>query len=255
MRIHGRFEVVLPLFFALGAGACGVSQELYNTRTTELDHCQNEVAHVQGDLIGARQRTQELATESGALRDRITTLETDRFKIGANLAATQKELEQLRRVHAIAEKRAEVLRALREKLAEPVAEKRLLVETEHGRMTVRIADEPLFDPGRAELKPTGQSLLRHVASALKEISDRDFVIASHVDPLPTKGSPFRSNWDLTAARAVAVVRFLQGEGVDPRRLAAAGYSEFATLLDGERAHSERRIEILIMPTADELPTI
>jgi chemotaxis protein MotB len=247
------FGGLWPFVIAVGVSACGVSQDLYNLRTTELDHCQNELGRMQGESTHVKQRVEELGLEANALRDRVATLESDRARITANLSATQQELEQLRRTHAVAEQRAELLRLLREKLAQPVAEQKLFLDVRQGRLAVRIVGEPLFDAGRAELKSAGQSLLRQVASILREIGDRDFIVASHTEPLSAKGSLFRSNWDLTAARAVVVVRFFQGEGVDPRHLAAAGYSEFATLPEVAGAHSEGTIEVLIMPTPDELP--
>ena len=73
-----------------------------------------------------------------------------------------------------------------------------------------------------------------------------------------KSSPFKWNWELSTARAVAVVRFLQAEGVDPRHLGAAGFSEFDPVAqndtDVERAMN-RRMEIEIRPLPEELPPI
>jgi chemotaxis protein MotB len=134
----------------------------------------------------------------------------------------------------------------------------LAVEVRKGKMLVKLGDAILFDPGQATLKSDGQRALRQVAQALKEIPERDFLVAGHTDNRPIKNSPYASNWDLSTARAVTVVRFLQGEGVDPRRLAAAGYSEFDALADNDSADSRalnRRIEVVVMPRIDELPQI
>jgi chemotaxis protein MotB len=126
------------------------------------------------------------------------------------------------------------------------------------KLTVRLDDAPLFDPGKAVLKPDGQKTLGELAQALKEIADRELLVAGHTDNRPLRSSTYSSNWELSAARAVQVVRFLQSEGLDPRRLAAAGYSEFDRVDDGETVESRaknRRIEVVILPRADELPVI
>jgi chemotaxis protein MotB len=237
---------------------CGVSQEIYLQRTTELDRCQSELTRSQGDLNASRQKTDELAGESGELRDRLTTLETDRFKLSANLSATKKEMEQLRKAQALSERRVELYYSLREKLAPLITDKSVAVEVRKSKLVLTVSDEPLFDPGKADLKPKGLSVLRQLAAVLKGVPERDFLVAGHTDNQPLKGSTFRSGWDLTTARAVAVVRALQGEGVDPRHLAAAGYSEFDYLSDNSDAGARsinRRIEVVFMPSAEELPAI
>jgi chemotaxis protein MotB len=167
-------------------------------------------------------------------------------------------MEALRRAHAQAEQRNELYRSLIARLRDAIGAGTLAVEVRKGRMLVKLGDAILFDPGQATLKPDGQRALREVALALKEIADRDFLVAGHTDNRPIKNSPFASNWDLSTARAVTVVRFLQGEGVDPRHLAAAGYSEFDAVADNDteagRAQN-RRIEVVVMPRIDELPQI
>jgi len=86
--------------------------------------------------------------------------------------------------------------------------------------------------------------------------DRELLIAGHTAPEPVaRGSKFHSNWELSTARAVAVVQFLQNQGIDPRRMGAVGFSEFDPLepgaLSGEAAAG--RVEIILVPSAAELP--
>jgi chemotaxis protein MotB len=239
-------------------GGCGVSQELFNTRTTELDHCQSDLNHSQRDLTAARAKGDDLTSETDHLRDRVTTLENDRVQLARNLSATKQEMDELRRAHVQAEQRSELFRTLVTKLRAMIDSRTLAVEIRKGKMLVKLGDQILFDPGKAELKPDGQTALRQVAAALKEIPDRDFLIAGHTDNQPIKNSPYRSNWELSTSRAVNVVRFLQSEGVDPRRLAAAGYSEFDAVAENSSTDARaqnRRIEIVVMPNLDELPSI
>ncbi|MFI5290915.1 MAG: OmpA family protein, partial [Polyangia bacterium] len=182
--------LLLSLLFT---GACGVSQELYSARTTDLDRCQTELTRSQGDLTTARARSDE---EAGA-REHAQTVEMEYLKLRQNLKATETQLDELRRARAQAEQRSDLYRSLVSRLKEMIDAKTLAVEIRKGKMLVKLGDAVLFDPGKADLKPTGESALRTVAAALREIPDRDFVIAGHTDNLPIKSSPYRSNWELS----------------------------------------------------------
>ncbi|HEY3223950.1 MAG TPA: peptidoglycan -binding protein, partial [Pseudolabrys sp.] len=92
--------------------------------------------------------------------------------------------------------------------------------------------EVFFDTGRADLKPEGLAELDKVGVALVELekkipSDLAWVLRvdGHTDVRPITGL-FRSNWDLSAARAIAVVQYLIARGVSPQHLVAAGFGEF-----------------------------
>jgi chemotaxis protein MotB len=237
---------------------CGVSQAEYNVRVTEVEKCQAELGQTQNQLGASHAREDQLKKEREERDDEIAHLHADAAKLANNLQATQHEMETLRRVHAQAEQRNELYRTLVARLRDAIGAGTLAVEVRKGKMLVKLGDAILFDPGQAILKSDGQRALRQVAQALKEIPDRDFLVAGHTDNRPIKNSPYASNWDLSTARAVTVVRFLQGEGVDPRRLAAAGYSEFDALADNDTPESRalnRRIEVVVLPRIDELPQI
>jgi chemotaxis protein MotB len=111
--------------------------------------------------------------------------------------------------------------------------------------------ELFFDVGQAVLKPEGREELDKVASALLEIErqipgDINWVmrVDGHTDIRPIAGG--RTNWDLSAARAIAVVQYLIGRGISPQRLVAAGFGEFQPI-DTERTEEafarNRRIEL------------
>ncbi|MGZ3408037.1 MAG: OmpA family protein [Polyangia bacterium] len=245
------------LLLACVAG-CGVSQAEYNVRLTEIEKCQAELGQTQNQLGASHAREDQLRKEREERDDDIARLRADAAKLASNLQATQHEMDALRRAHAQAEQRNELYRTLVSRLRDAIGAGTLAVEVRKGKMLVKLGDTILFDPGQATLKSDGQRALRQVAQALKEIAERDFLVAGHTDNRPIKNSPYASNWELSTARAVTVVRFLQSEGVDPRRLAAAGYSEFDALADNDTADSRalnRRIEVVVMPRINELPQI
>tara|TARA_R110001583_G_scaffold71050_2_gene200468 strand:+ start:3420 stop:4583 length:1164 start_codon:yes stop_codon:yes gene_type:complete len=115
--------------------------------------------------------------------------------------------------------------------------------------------EVLFASGSADIGEDGKVQLTKLADTLKQISteipdDIDWVmrVDGHTDKVPIRNNDFKSNWELSAARAISVVKFLIDQGVPPRRLVAAGFGEYQPLdnRDDEIAYRRnRRIEFKI----------
>jgi chemotaxis protein MotB len=114
--------------------------------------------------------------------------------------------------------------------------------------------EVFFDPGQADLKPEGMPELDKVATAMRDIitnipPDIPWVLRvdGHTDKRPLSGTgKFATNWDLSAARAIAVVRYLQSQGLPPEHLLAAGFGEYQPLDLGDTEDAfkrNRRIEL------------
>ena len=112
--------------------------------------------------------------------------------------------------------------------------------------------ELLFASGSASLDPAGQAQLRQLASTLQDVAARipaglDWVLRvdGHTDRQPIRDGSFRSNWELSAARAISVIEFLIAQGIAPDHLAAAGFGEYRPIdpADDEVAYRRnRRIE-------------
>jgi chemotaxis protein MotB len=115
-----------------------------------------------------------------------------------------------------------------------------------------LQSEVFFDTGRADLKPEGRAELDKVADALLELekkipTDIPWVLRvdGHTD-IRQISVGFKSNWDLSAARAISVVQYLVGKGISPQRLVAAGFGEFQPIDLGkteEAYQRNRRIEL------------
>jgi chemotaxis protein MotB len=135
---------------------------------------------------------------------------------------------------------------------------KLKVEIRDNRMIVSLGDRILFDPGKTQIKKEGADTLKEVTTILKDVRGRDFQVAGHTDNMPIRSARFRSNWDLSTARAVEVVNFMVGSGMEASRLSAAGYADQAPLGSNDSADGRmknRRIEITLMPNLDDLPPI
>jgi chemotaxis protein MotB len=104
--------------------------------------------------------------------------------------------------------------------------------------------EVLFETGQSSLNPQGRAELENLASAIADL-EREIPpeiawvlrVDGHTDRRPIVG---RTNWDLSASRAIAVVQFLVSRGVSPQRLVAAGFGEFQPIDTGENEEAYRR---------------
>ena len=113
--------------------------------------------------------------------------------------------------------------------------------------------EVLFPKGQAQLNPAGETEMLKLAQALRQLEqeippDIAWVLRvdGHTDNDPMQSAQFQSNWELSSARAISVVKFLAAQGVQPKHLVAAGFGEFQPLVAGntEDAKAEnRRIEL------------
>ena len=127
------------------------------------------------------------------------------------------------------------------------------------RLSVNLVDKILFDSGKASVKPTGIKILRKIGAELAKIEGKRIQIEGHTDNVPIGGrlkEIFPSNWELSASRALAVVRILQADvGIDPILLSSAGYGEYQPAASNETSEGKadnRRIEIVLLPLYERI---
>ena len=129
-------------------------------------------------------------------------------------------------------------------------------ETPRG-LVLRVPGRLLFDPGSAALRPESLVFLREIADLVKEMPD-EVAIEGHTDSLPGAAGQ-AANWDLSADRAIAALRFLvEVGGVDPRRLRATGYGATRPLApnrEPEERAQNRRVEFVFLNTAAAAPSL
>jgi chemotaxis protein MotB len=111
-----------------------------------------------------------------------------------------------------------------------------------------LTDKVLYDSGSATLNPAGTPLLDRIAQLLRTEFDHPIVVEGHTDDQPISGAQFPTNWELSTARATAVVRFFIRDHVAPGRLAASGYGAMHPLTTNATAAGRsrnRRVEIVL----------
>jgi chemotaxis protein MotB len=265
------FRVLAPIllfstiFSSIFSAACGVPKDEHQKTLDQLAKTQTDLAHASADADKCKNRAGSLENENKKLggelsnaSNKAVSLEENLSKTSGELTATKAELDELRRQRAQAEARMKTFRDLALRLKAMVDSGKLQVQIRKGKMVVKLADNVLFAPGSATLKKEGQSPLAEVATALKEIKDRDFLVTGHTDNTPIHSARFPSNWELSTQRAVDVVKFLASQGVDGVHLAAAGYAEndpIAANDSSDHKQANRRIEIVVMPNIEELPKL
>jgi chemotaxis protein MotB len=205
----------------------------------------------QDALARAEQAATSCAGQLASLRGQVADLTIIRDQLqrsGAELAQKvgekEKELADLRSTQD----------ELVTELKGEIADKTVQVERIRDQLRVDMVDEVLFDSGEATLKPAGIAVLGKLGAVLAKATDRRVEVQGHTDNVPISGAlakRFPTNWELSAARATNVVRFLQEQArLDPARLSAAGYAEYRPKGPNDSdagRRQNRRIEILLVP--------
>jgi chemotaxis protein MotB len=191
-------------------------------------------------------RSGELGKSITDLRQRVNALESDNARLAQELADAQKAREE--KVKEL----SSTYEQLVDKMKGEIAKGQVTISELKGKLTVNMVDAILFDSGKAEIKPEGLVVLGKVIEILKSVDDKAIRIEGHTDTMPITGSlaqRYPTNWELSAARAINVARYLQKQAIDPALLSAAGFGEFKPVADNmtpEGRAKNRRIEIVLV---------
>jgi chemotaxis protein MotB len=251
---------VIPLVF----GGC-VSKSEYMKTVDSANALEVDNARLKRELTAAGQRNDQLtadraelerllAARSGELgrsiaelRQRLSALESENIRLAQELGEAQKAREE--KVKEL----SSTYEQLVDKMKSEIAKGQVTISELKGRLTVNMVDAILFDSGRAEIKPEGLVVLGKVIEILKSVDDKAIRIEGHTDGIPISGSltqRYPTNWELSAARAINVARYLQKQAINPAHLSAAGFGEFKPVADNatlEGRAKNRRIEIVLVP--------
>jgi chemotaxis protein MotB len=267
------------LLFGVAASAC-VTTGTFDKKVAEMDKLRADhdraAADREKDLkaqIDAlnsqrddlRKKVDDMTALAGELRSRleklgqnVDKLTSEKGQLSQVLADAKARLEELRKQKAAAEARAATFRNLVARLKSMIDAGQLKVIIRDGRMLIALPNDVLFDSGKTNIKPDGQTALAQVAKVLATIPDRNFLVAGDTDDVPIHTVRFPSNWELSTARAVEVTKFLVANGMRPQVLAAAGSGEFDPVVANdspEHRAQNRRIEIVLQPNLADLPSL
>jgi len=222
--------------------------------TQQKDKVATDLAYVTGQRDKLSQDREEL---NDILRSRTDSLSQNVFELRKKVSDLEDENTRLQRENArLARAREEQVQKvsstyenLLEKMKVEIAQGQVTISELKGKLSVNLVDAILFDSGKAEVKKGGLTVLRKVVGILKDVKDKSIRIEGYTDNVPIAGAltkRYPSNWELSAARAINVTRYLQEQGIDPRQLAAVARGEWNPVADNatpEGRAKNRRIEI------------
>ncbi len=273
-----RTRLLAPLCaLALTAGC--VTQGKYDTAMQKAQTLDAQLQEEKGARVAADEKVRALGEKVAELEERAAGLERDKEALttrldtaearltagaaerraleqkNAELAALNAELATSKRKLAEAkealEKKSSEYASLAKSLEKEISEGKIELSELRGRMTVNLKDKILFASGSARVGKEGQDALTKIAEALKGVQGKIIRVEGHTDNVPTDSKgPFPSNWELSLARAMAVVRAMQDAGVDPTVLSAAGYGPYQPIAPNDSPENRslnRRIEIVLAP--------
>ena len=142
-------------------------------------------------------------------------------------------------------------------LKNQIQNKEVTIKALEDKLSITFVDRILFESGKATITPEGKKILTKVGEILKNVQGRQIRVIGHTDNIsimPEYRYKFPSNWELSAARAAAVVRHFQKKvGLDPRNLEAAGHSFYKPIASNETEEGRaqnRRVNIIVAPKTE-----
>lgn len=199
-------------------------------------------------LAGDRSENRKLLTDLEALRLDLQNKEDSIARSSKRLAEREARLSELQ---AELDRKDAAMRDLKDRVSRALTGfegKGLTVEQRDGRIYVSLENKLLFPSGSATVDKQGRDALVKLAKAIETDRDISILVEGHTDTdkiLP--GSTYKDNWELSVERATSVVRILQeGSAIEPRRITAAGRSEFVPVDPADKSKN-RRIEVILTP--------
>ena len=248
------------------AASLAKEREALEARSGQLT---NELGKVRGQI---KDLEQKLSSGNASAQEEITKLQKQAADLETDTARLAKEREQLRQEQsqlaatleqerlAKLAKEEEVARLTRtqeelsKSLQDEIAKGNITIQQVQDRLTINMVDRVLFDSGQAQVKPAGVEVLTQVGDVLNKVTDKQIRIEGHTDNVPISSklqSRYKTNWELSTARATVVVRHLIDRGgVDRQHISAVGYADTHPLAPNDSEvgrSSNRRIEIVLYP--------
>jgi len=280
----GKF--IPALFAALLIITGCVEKNLYLQKQAEADSCQQQVdsltdryRQLQGDCEAMEQANREMtalkekmqaeyeriaeekrvieAASTRYLQEATVTIERlreqnaelagDRQMLNESIALLKKNKEK--EVQKVSSTYDNLLNTMEKEIQQG----QIAITELKGKLTVDVLDKILFDSGKAEIKPEGLEVLSRVVDILATVEDKTIRVEGHTDDVPIGGSlakQFPTNWELSAARALTVVRYLEKQGINPGMVAAVAFGQHKPVADNatpEGRAKNRRIAIVLQP--------
>ena len=214
----------------------------------ELGVCTATLGNTESTLTMTREELAECRNQLTDARDNLAAS-------GETARRLAERLEELSAIEAELRARDEIFTDIVTAFEELISNGFVEVAIERGRLVIKMPQDILFESGSAEIGEEGQVALSEVAFVLGQLTEREFQVEGHTDNVPIETRRFPSNWELSAARALAVVHLFEENGVSASNISAGGFGEFRPRAGNDEAADRalnRRIEIVMVPDLEAI---
>ena len=225
-------------------------------KETQIAELTKKVKNLEGDLAALKQSGAQQNEQIGKLTAELTRVVKDRSRLRASAAKLKKALSEMAKRKAEADRRVKQFLDLLARFKKLIDAGKLKVKIADGRMVLALPTDVLFASGKAKLSDAGKAAVTEVTAVLVTLHKRRFQVEGHTDNVPIKTPRYPSNWELSAARALGVVKTMMEANMPGALVSAAGFGEFRPVAGNntpEGRGSNRRIEIVLVPDLSSLP--
>ena len=184
------------------------------------------------------------ATDSNEVRQHTVDSEMNTLDLGL-----EQRLEELKAREEHAEEQAQRLREL---FRQEIDDGKILIRHDSTNVVIQILEKDSFDSGRADLDPASLPAFAKIGTLVNSMSGA-ITVSGHTDNVPIRNSTYRSNWDLSAARAASVAHQLLDTGIDPARLMVSGHADTQPRAPNDSSANRalnRRVDITFVNAED-----
>ncbi len=253
----GKVLAIISILFILSA--CVSSRE-YKARLADINDLNLEAAAQEERIASLEEDKTVLDRDISNLKTLVSRKEGDIANLKTLISRKEGDIEKLmqEKEGAIKELKS-TYNSFVSELHKEIKQGQIEITQLKDKLSLTMVEKILFDSGSATIKKDGQKVLSRIGEILAKVEDKQITIQGHTDNVPISSKlrdRFPTNWELSAARATTVVRYLNEKAnIDPRLLIAAGIGEFRPVASNDTAEGRaknRRIEIILLPLDFEI---
>jgi chemotaxis protein MotB len=238
-KMHkNRLLFVIVISFSFLISGC-VTTATYEKKVKEADNQAKEIASLQ-------EKYNLMKAERDELKEAFANASSEKEKLTENLT-------ELKKKEAEVQTESNTYKQLMQEMKSEIAKGQITISELQGKLTMDVVDKILFASGQSEVKKEGLDVLQRVVEILINVKDKSIRIEGHTDNVRIKGKlakQYPTNWELSAARAINVTKYLQEQELDPTLLSATAFGEYKPVANNDTPEGRaknRRIAIILLP--------
>jgi len=254
-----------------------VSQKKFTNLQTEFDSTKQQLTEANGKVLDCQVEKDKYANQVSALESQLKFLKENQqnsirqienltklsqsasTNIGDVIAQLSEKDKYINGIRGAMSRKDSINLALavnlKSALSDGIQDEDIIVDVEKTVVYISISDKLLFKSGSSVISTKAKGLLGKVATVIAGKPDMEVMVEGYTDNRPINSARTKDNWDLSTQRATSVIRVLQKDyQIDPKRLIAAGRSEYLPLASNDTAEGRsrnRRTRIVILPRLDQ----